>query len=86
MIASLRGAPVGYHGFFTIDEVQDDLLEDVYEHDLWTIDEAEEFANDVAALATDTTVEAEALLEQIENRFETIETKIDERRKILADL
>ena len=87
VVARLKGAPVGYHGFFTIDEVRDEVLEDVYEHDLWTIDAAEKFAADVEALINaGDSVEPDVLLEQIETRFEAIEAKIEERKRILADL
>jgi hypothetical protein len=87
-IAKLRGAPAGYHGFFAIDDVQDDLLEDVYEHDLWTIDEAEKFAVEIEALAEaeDAGVDANALLKQMKTHFEAIEAKIKQREQILAEL
>jgi hypothetical protein len=39
LIARLRGAPAGYSGFFDLVQVDEELLEDVYEHDLWLMDE-----------------------------------------------
>ena len=58
----------------------------MYEHDLWTIDAAEKFDNEVEALASDSSADPEMLLSQIEQRFATIEAKLAERRKILAEL
>jgi hypothetical protein len=87
-IAKLKGAPAGYHGFFALDDVQEDRLEDVYEHDLWTIDEAAKFAQEVQVLAEadEATADADALLRQIKTHFEAIEAKIKQRERILADL
>jgi hypothetical protein len=87
-IAKLKGAPAGYHGFFALDDVQEDLLEDVYEHDLWTIDEAEKFAQAVETLAEadDDAADADALLKQIKTHFDAIEARINQREKILAEL
>jgi hypothetical protein len=92
-IAKLRGAPAGYHSFFALDDVQDDMFEDVYEHDLWTIDEAEKFGDQIEALATslDGAVDGDShnaigLLSQIKAHFGVIEAKIKERERMLADL
>lgn len=83
VIAKLRGAPSGYQSFFELDDVTDDLLEDIYEHDLWTIDDAEALANTIESLVTDSR-SAEEILAQVTEHFDHFETKIKQREKLFA--
>jgi hypothetical protein len=52
LITRLRGAPAGYSGFFDLVQVDEDLLEEVYEHDLYLVDQVEQLAQDLEAMGT----------------------------------
>ncbi len=84
-MAKLRGAFSGSCDFFAVDEVADDLLDDIYEHDLWMIDEAERFAKTIESLANAMENPAD-LLSDVEGRFEVIQQKIAEREKLIREL
>lgn len=81
MISKLRGAPAGFQAFFDVDELRDELLEDVYDHDLLMIAEAEQFAAFVKSVSV--TGDLNALLAQLDERWREIERQVERRDELL---
>ncbi|HID74482.1 MAG TPA: hypothetical protein EYP56_00620 [Planctomycetaceae bacterium] len=61
LIARIRGAMEGYSGFFDLVQVDEALLEDVYQHDLALMDQVEALAQAIEKLPEDAEAIAGAL-------------------------
>lgn len=79
LISRLRGAPAGYSGFFDANQVDEDRLDDVLEHDLGLMEHAEQTATAIENLAT-----ADGDLESAENQFQDLERRFGDRTKLLS--
>ena len=84
-VAQLRGAPAGYQSFFELDDVTEELLEDVYEHDLWTIDEAQKLGDEAERLAQGDQPPG-SVFSAVGAQLTQIEDKMRERGKLLAEM
>ena len=79
LISRLRGAPAGYSGFFDTNSVDEDRLDDVLDHDLWLMDQAE-----TAAAALDALADDDGDLATAEKEVQLLEARFGERTKLLA--
>ena len=79
LISRLRGAPAGYSGFFSANQIDEDRLDDVLEHDLWLMEHAEETAKAIENLAT-----AAGDLKSAEAQLQDLEQRFGERTKLLT--
>lgn len=83
LIASLRsGLPLGA-SFLNSGQLDEDRLDDLYEHDLWVMEEAEKLAREMTQISQ-STGDPRPVLDQLQDRVRAIEAKIAERREILA--
>jgi hypothetical protein len=82
LIARLRANPSGRSPSGSSGALDDDLLEDLYEHDLWAMDEAERLVGEMSALARSAD-SAPQVLQQLQDRVAAIENKWEERRRLL---
>ncbi len=65
-----------------MDELRDELLEDVYDHDLLTIAEAEQFAEFVKTQSAGADVDS--LLSQLDEHWQEIERQVQRRDQLLS--
>ena len=79
LIARLRGAPAGYSAFFDVNVVNEDRLDDVLDHDLWLMDQADKTATALVALAGD-----DADIGAATREVELLDARFGERSKLLA--
>jgi hypothetical protein len=85
VLARIRGAVQGYSGFFDLVQVDEQRLDEVYEHDMDSIKDVRAFNEGVSAAAgsgrspSDTAADLLGLLDQIEKR-------LDERGELLSGL
>ena len=84
-ILKMRGAVRGYSGFFDYVQVNTDLLDQVYEHDMSLIQEVETLAGSIEQLAgkPDTT---EAGPSDLLHRIDEVERKFAHRGELLNGL
>ena len=80
MIARLRGMPAGGGTFFSQSSLNEERLEDLYEYDLWMMDESEKVAKRMAELAQSSAAET---LSQIESQVADVEQKWAQRQQLL---
>ena len=85
VISRIKGAVHGYSGFFDLVQVDEDLLDSVYEHDISTISEVDDFVESVQSHVDVGESPAQALSELL-GQLDAIEKRIDERGEILAGL
>jgi hypothetical protein len=81
LISRMRSTPLGHGGFFTESAVDDDTLEDLYEYDLWLMDEAEKLAKSVQLTAAGGN--SAEVLQQLEQQVNAMETKWRDRQKLI---
>ena len=81
----LKGAMRGYSAFFDFVRVDETLLDQVYQHDLAMLDEAQKLVAAIDQLAV-TPESAPAALPKILQQAEQLSLQIDERTKILEGL
>jgi hypothetical protein len=84
LIAQLRGAPAGASGFYQAQRLNEELVEDLYEYDLWTIDEAEKLAGQIESLARHD-ADPIQLTNELALSVGEFEHKVAERQKLLAE-
>jgi len=85
VLARIQGAVHGYSGFFDFVRVDEDLLDDVYDHDMSTMDDVDALAQSVEALSSNTPPPGEAV-PQLLRQLEMIEQRIDKRADLLKGL
>lgn len=79
LISRLRGAPAGYSGFFDTNKIDEDRLDDVLDHDLWLMEQADKAAAALEALASDNADIATA-----DSEVQLLDSRFGERTKLLA--
>ena len=84
IIARLRGMPASSGRFFSQSSLNEDRLEDLYEYDLWMMDESEKLAARMAEIAQSTAATMETL-QQFESQITDVETKWEQRQQLLTD-
>lgn len=85
LLARIRGAVQGYSGFFDLVQVDEDLLDAVYEHDVYLMDQVDELAGAVDALPGDPDRLAEAL-DAIGPKIDAVDRELDVRSDMLRGL
>lgn len=83
--ARVQGAMRGYSGFFDFVRVDEQLLDQVYEHDLSLVEDVKQLAATTETLSSNAT-NAETVLGEIEQRLQAISNHLDERTKLLEGL
>jgi hypothetical protein len=83
--ARIQGAMRGYSGFFDFVRVDEELLDQVYQHDLMLVDDARQLVTMIDSLSSNAG-DAEAMLVQVEQRLVAISNHLDERTKLLEGL
>jgi hypothetical protein len=81
----VQGAMRGYSGFFDFVRVDEALLDQVYQHDLSIVDDAQALAGAVEQLGMNPG-EAERTLKQVETQLTGLGSQLDERTKLLEGL
>jgi hypothetical protein len=84
-ISRLRGAMQGYSGFFDLVQVNEALLDRVYQQDVKTMDSAETLAAGIEKLST-ATADTPAPLPALNDQLGLVEQAIDHRQDILKGL
>jgi hypothetical protein len=84
-ISRLRGAMQGYSGFFDLVQVNEALLERIYQQDVKTMDVTETLAASMEKLAT-ATADAPAPVAALNDQLGQLEQAIDHRQDILKGL
>ncbi len=82
LISRLRGAPAGYSSFFEATQVDEDMLDDVLEYDLWLMNHADSVASSIDNLAT-ARDEGDALTAAAKE-VDALELRINERARLLC--
>ena len=85
MISRLRGSISGYSGFFDFVHVDEDLLDDVYEHDAAMMQKVETLADLLDGLATQTTDPGQ-LANDLLAKIDAVELEVDKREDLLKGL
>ncbi len=85
VMSRIKGAVHGYSGFFDFVKVDEELLDDVYEHDLSTITEVDAFVEAVKSAAESGESPLAAMAEML-SRLDALEQKWDERSNLLNGL
>ena len=75
-------APAGYSGFFDLVQVDEELLDNVYEHDLYLRDQVEQLARDMEALATSTR-DPSAAMEPLRQQADALDRRLAQREDLL---
>jgi len=81
----LKGAVHGYSGFFDFVQVDEDLLDDVYEHDMAMIAEVEQFVESSKAASSSGQSPLQVVAELL-GKLDEIDKRIDERSNLLSGL
>jgi hypothetical protein len=84
-ISRLRGGMQGYSGFFDLVQVDQTLLERVYQQDVKTMDTVEALAGAIEKLSA-ATADAPAPLPALNDQLGQVEQAIDQRQDILKGL
>ncbi|HZZ29407.1 MAG TPA: hypothetical protein VFE46_15525 [Pirellulales bacterium] len=84
-ISRLRGAMQGYSGFFDLVQVNEGLLDRMYQQDVKTMDTVEILAATIEKLAT-ATADTPAPLPALNDQLGQVEQAIDRRQDILKGL
>lgn len=82
--SQLKGAMRGYSGFFDFVQVDEGLLDQIYQHDLMLVDDAEGLATKFDQLVT--TSDAAASFTDVQHRIEDIARQVADRTKLLEGL
>jgi hypothetical protein len=84
-VSRIRGAVRGYSGLFDYVQVNEKLLEEIYEHDLSLVDDVDDLADAIDKLPQSSQSPAEALPPLLE-RLEKIDQKLSDRASLLKGL
>jgi hypothetical protein len=85
LIARIRGAMQGYSGFFDLVQVNEDLLDAVYDHDVALMDQVDVLAQTVEKLPTSPD-EIAAALPDLGGQIDALEREWDHRTDMLKGL
>lgn len=85
VIARLRGAMPGYSGFFDFVQVNEELLDDVYDHDVAMMENVESLAGSLDSLAN-TSSEPDKVMPELLQKIEAVDQQIDQREDLLKGL
>lgn len=85
LIARIRGAMQGYSGFFDLVQVDEELLDRVYDFDVNAMEQVESLAKCVEKLPGDAD-QVVAALPALEQQADTVENTWDRREDILSGL
>jgi hypothetical protein len=85
LINAIRGAERGYSGLFDYVKVNEGLLDQVYEHDMSLIDDANAIAESLDALASSTAAPA-TTIPPILKQIDELERLFDKRNDLLKGL
>ena len=85
LIARIRGAMQGYSGFFDLVQVDEDLLDRVYDFDVDAMEQVESLAKAIENLPSDTD-QISAALPALDRQADAVETTWDRRENILSGL
>jgi len=85
LIGRIRGAVQGYSGFFDLVQVDEELLDRVYEHDVAVIKQVDALAEAVEGLS-DRQDEIAALLADLLHRTDALDDQWDAREDMLKGL
>jgi hypothetical protein len=81
----IKGAVSGYSGFFDFVQVNEELLDDVYEHDMSTIAEVDDFVRTAESFSTSVESPLSAA-SQLLSKLDEIEKRLNERSNLLNGL
>ena len=81
----LKGAVHGYSGFFDFVQVDEDLLDDVYEHDMAMIVEIDRFVESAKTASAGGQSPTQVVSELL-GKLDEIDKRIDERGNLLSGL
>ncbi len=84
-ISRLRGAMQGYSGFFDLVQVNEAVLDRVYEQDVKTMDAVDHLATAIEKLAS-ATADTPAPIADLNNQLAQVDQSIDHRQDILKGL
>lgn len=85
LISRLRGSVSGYSGFFDFVQINEEDLDDVYEHDKALIEEVDALATRLETLGTSGDPNA-ASMSELNGAIDGIESKVDQREDMLRGL
>ena len=85
LIAQLRGAPAGYSGFFDLVQVNEEVLEDVYEHDLGLMEQVDQLAQVMESTGL-TNKEPVDVVPDLREKIEALGQKLNQREQLLKGL
>ena len=85
LIGRLRGAVRGYSGFFDFVRVDEDVLDDVYDHDFALMHEVDQLAEAVGSLARGPK-DLATVVPDLLQRADAIDQKVDQREDLLKGL
>ena len=85
LLARIRGAMQGYSGFFDLVDIHEDVINQVYAHDVSLMEQVGSLADAIEGLRDQADKGAEAL-EPLVSQIETIEDAWDHREDILKGL
>jgi hypothetical protein len=84
-ISRIRGAMQGYSGFFDLVDVNESVLDRVYEHDVKTMDSVDALAATIEKLET-ATADTPPPMTELNAQLAAVEQAIDHRQDILKGL
>ena len=84
-VSCLRGAMPGYSGFFDLVQIDEHVLDRVYQQDVKTMDAVDTLASAVEKLAT-TPADAASPLATLSDQLAQVDQAIDHRADILKGL
>ena len=85
LIARLRGAAAGYSGFFDLVQVDEALLEDVYEHDLGLMEQVERLAQAMESAGASLHEPAD-IMPALREKAEALGRRLNQREELLRGL
>jgi hypothetical protein len=83
LIQKVRSGLSGRAEFFRTAKFDEDFLDELYEHDLWTLDESERLAGEIQSMASSKT-DAAKVLGDLQERVAAIESKFQDRQRMLT--
>ena len=84
-ISRIRGQMQGYSGFFDLVDVNEAVLDRVYEHDVKTMDAVDSLATSIEKLET-ATADAPLPMAELNTQLAAVDQAIDHRQDILKGL
>ncbi|HEY6565407.1 MAG TPA: hypothetical protein VIY86_12975, partial [Pirellulaceae bacterium] len=76
----LRSIPANSHAFYARTRIDDETLEDLYEYDLWMIDESTRLAQEIKSIVSTASDET---LRKLSDHVSSLETKWSDRQQLI---